>query len=59
MSRFGVWLLCCGIILFVLATMGGNVNIHKLLALLAYTGAPLLIHWAFSTEKVTEDIKNV
>ena len=48
MSRFGVWILCCAVVLVAIATIGGDVNIHRLLSLLAYTGMPLLIHWCFS-----------
>ena len=59
MTRFGAWLLCCAAILFALATMGGNVDIHRLLALLGYTGIPLFIHWCFSSEKATEGDENV
>lgn len=59
MTRFSVWLLCCAVILVTLATMGGNVNIYKLLGLFAYIGMPLMIHWAFSPTKVTEGDQNV
>ena len=57
MSRFGVWLLCCSIILITFAAMGGAVDIRVLLSMLASLGAPLAIHWAFSSEKATRDVE--
>ena len=57
MSRFGVWLLCCSIILITFAAMGGNVNIRVLLGMLASLGAPLALHWAFSSETPAKDVE--
>ena len=34
---------------------GGDVNIRVLLSMLASLGAPLALHWAFSSEKSTRD----
>ena len=57
MSRFGVWLLCCAVVLVMLAVMGGAVNIRALLSMFVFLGAPLLLHWAFSSEKSTRDVE--
>lgn len=57
MSRFSVWLLCCYIILIVLAVERPDVNIRSLLSVFVFLGAPLLLHWAFSSEKVTRDVE--
>jgi len=57
MSRFGVWLLCCAVVLVMLAVMGGAVNIRTLLSMFVFLGAPLLLHWAFSSEKAINDVK--
>jgi len=57
MSRFSVWLLCCAIILITFAAMGGDVNIRVLLSMLVSLGAPLALHWAFSSEKSTKDVE--
>ena len=59
MSRFGVWLLCCAVVLITLGVTGGDVNIRVLLSMLASFGAPLVLHWAFSSEKSTKDVKDV
>ena len=56
MSRFGVWLLCCAIILITFAAMGGDVNIRILLSILVVLGAPLMLHWAFSSEEATKNV---
>ena len=57
MSRFGVWLLCCAVVLVMLAVMGGAVNIRTLLSMFVFLGAPLLLHWAFSSEKAINVVK--
>ena len=57
MSRFEVWLLYCGVILIALGAMGGDVNIRALLSIFSSLAAPLLLHWAFSSEKSTKDVE--
>ena len=57
MSRFEVWLLCCGVILITLGAMGGDVNIRALLNIFSFLASPLLLHWAFSSEKSTKDVE--
>ena len=57
MSRFGIWVLCCSIILITFAAMGGDVNIRVLLSMLASLGVPLALHWAFSSETPTKDVE--
>lgn len=57
MSRFGVWVLCCAVVLITLGFTGGDVNIRALLSMLASLGAPLLIHWAFSPQISTKDVE--
>lgn len=63
MSRFDVWVLCCAVVLITLAFTGAftspDVNIRALLSMLASLGAPLVIHWAFSSETPTKDVKDV
>ena len=58
MSRFGVWLLCCAVVLITFAAIGGSVNIRILLSILVVLGAPLMLHWAFSEEKPTKGVKD-
>jgi hypothetical protein len=58
MSRFSVWLLCCAIILIMLAVERPDVNIRSLLSMFAFLGAPLILHWRFSSEKSSEDVKD-
>lgn len=59
MSRFNVWLLCCAVVMFTLGVTGGVVNIRSLLSVFVFLGAPLLLHWGFSSEKSPEDVKDV
>ena len=58
MSRFGVWLICCTVVVLMLAAMGGGVNIRALLSIFAILGAPLLLHWGLSSNESTKDVKN-
>ena len=58
MSRFGVWLICCTVVVLTFAAIGANVNIRSLLSIFSFLGAPLAIHWAFSSEKSTKDDEN-
>lgn len=57
MSRFGVWLLCCAVVLITLGVTGGVVNIRALLNIFVVLGTPLLLHWTFSSEKAIKDVK--
>ncbi len=59
MSRFSVWLLCCAVVLIMLAVERPDVNIRSLLSVFVFLGAPLLLHWGLSSEKSTEDVKDV
>ena len=59
MTRFSVWLLCCAVILIMLAVERPDVNIRSLLSIFTFLGAPLLLHWGLSSEKSTEDVKDV
>ncbi len=59
MSRFSVWLLCCSIILIMLAVERPDVNIRSLLSMFAFLGAPLILHWRLSSEKSRKDVKDV
>lgn len=57
MSRFSVWLLCCAVVLVMLGITGGAVNIRALLNVFTLLGAPLLLHWMFSSEKAIKDVE--
>lgn len=59
MSRFNVWLLCCAVVMFTLGVMGGDVNIRALLNIFAVLGAPLLLHWSFSSLPPTKEAGDV
>lgn len=58
MSRFGVWLLCCAVVLITLGVTGGVVNIRALLNIFVVLGAPLLLHWGFSTVTPTKEAED-
>lgn len=58
MSRFGVWLICCTVVVLTFAAMGGGVNIRVLLSMFVFLGSPLALHWAFSSVKSTKDDEN-
>ena len=58
MSRFGVWLLCCAVVLITLGITGGVVNIRALLNIFVVLGAPLLLHWVFSTVTPTKEAED-
>ena len=59
MSRFGVWLLCCAVVLITLGVTGGVVNIRALLNIFVVLGTPLVLHWAFSTVTPTKEAEDV
>ena len=59
MSRFSVWLLCCAVVLIMLAVERPDVNIRSLLSVFTFLGAPLLLHWGLSSKKSSEDVKDV
>ena len=59
MSRFGVWLLCCAVVLITLGVTGGVVNIRALLNIFVVLGTPLLLHWVFSTVTPTKEPEDV
>ena len=58
MSRFGVWLICCTVVVLMLGVTGGGVNIRALLSIFAILGAPLILHWGLSSDESAKDIKN-
>ena len=59
MSRFGVWILCCAVVLITLGVTGGVVNIRALLNIFVVLGTPLLLHWGFSTVTPTKEPEDV
>lgn len=59
MTRFSVWILCCAVILIMLAVERPDVNIRSLLSMFTFLGAPLLLHWSLSSKKSSEDVKDV
>lgn len=59
MSRFGVWLLCCAVVLITLGVTGGVVNIRALLNIFVVLGTPLLLHWGFSSDESPKDVTDV
>ena len=59
MSRVGVWLLCCAVVLITLGVTGGVVNIRALLNIFVVLGTPLLLHWSFSTVTPTKEAEDV
>lgn len=57
MSRFVVWVLCCATVFISLMLMRGDVDTRVLLSIFSFLGAPLMLHWAFASEKATKDVE--